>query len=500
MGRITRAGQLALHGRYPFRPDIQVYAGGFQGPLYPNPTTLILPDKDPIPFQIDKPTAYTMNKYTGLSEFNPGINYRNPGHLLGLLDTFSRMAYGLHIMEGMTIGEDNNSPLIPIELPDMIKTLDLGQGKTSRELETLSSIDIYPAFAELPGDYADLLPFIGGEHTPSVASIDFGLFGEWWTESYRLTVAKFRELLNTLLSTFISTRTFNITTNIDPSDFLEDLDPVNSIDFIAPPGGSRSINGNQFAGLTVNNDIIFSYSTVLASVGQALKMINGTDEAVFHGNATETGQLDYRSLTELNAVTNLVPIQGYLYRGIWRADDPPSTFVIHQMLVGWLNGNLNIVNLTGQTEQVRIHGNIKIEIGNGENISALDIGTVFMGKDMAIFMRVTNEFCWDRTWFNLPLRNKEFIDTSFDQDFGASDGAGGWRIPTELAIPPPSSIDLELTFDETMDIGLGCNNIIVQALGQWTVNVFLAFNPIITMNLNIEARGETFTKNLTISI
>ena len=83
---------LALQGYNPFQPDMGILCGGYQGPLYPQPTTLSYPGFDPYLYTDPIASTYTMDKgYTGLNIGDPGIDYKNPGHILGLLDTFSRM-------------------------------------------------------------------------------------------------------------------------------------------------------------------------------------------------------------------------------------------------------------------------------------------------------------------------------------------------------------------------------------------------------------------------
>src|SRR3990172_11908730 len=76
-----------LHGYNPFMPNAGIFAGGYQGPLYPSPTTLILPSQgfDPYQFANLMMSQYQMKStgdiYEGLGKGNPGNNYLNFGHL-----------------------------------------------------------------------------------------------------------------------------------------------------------------------------------------------------------------------------------------------------------------------------------------------------------------------------------------------------------------------------------------------------------------------------------
>jgi hypothetical protein len=110
-------------------------------------------DFDPYLYQKIPPDRYKMDSdYTGLGIGNPGINYRNPGHLLGLMDTFSRMSYGLNIIKQTRsfVPLENIGPIIDVQFPTSM--IDFSN-PPKLVYDPLLMSDIYPQFCEIPSNY-----------------------------------------------------------------------------------------------------------------------------------------------------------------------------------------------------------------------------------------------------------------------------------------------------------------------------------------------------------
>lgn len=195
---------LTLQGYNPYQPDCGIYCGGYQGIMYPNPTTLIAPSILFNPYEHTDPVAseYPMGPpYHGLGKGNPGISYINPGHILGLFDTYGRMNYGMSFLKAAHAGIDISSNPTPF-ISEM--SLPLLSGEIEREPLTIDSIptglpppqlklrliDIYPELTEEPGDWynhlsvdptdgsvdPDIRPWVpftvSSPYEPGVANID----------------------------------------------------------------------------------------------------------------------------------------------------------------------------------------------------------------------------------------------------------------------------------------------------------------------------------------
>ncbi len=140
---------LALHGYGPFQPEVGIFCGAYQGIMYPNPTTLSYPGFDPYLFLEPTPVEFNPNRtYTGLGIGNPGIDYKNPGHILGLLDTFGRMSYGIGVLQAIANGEDGSTligPSVDLSLP-LVLNSDFSDA-------SIGLGNIYPSITEAPSAY-----------------------------------------------------------------------------------------------------------------------------------------------------------------------------------------------------------------------------------------------------------------------------------------------------------------------------------------------------------
>jgi hypothetical protein len=469
---------LAASGYHPFTPDAGIYAGGYQGPLYPNPTTLIMPELgfNPIVFQNPVISEYTMKTtgdiYEGLGQANPGINYRNGGHILGLLDTFARMSYGLKIIgetrngtEGTEFGE-----AVPITIPVM-----LFNGSTF----AFNSSIIYPAFSEVPSAYINSF-VVGGilvldprtdepfsfisPYEPGVGPITAqqlrSIFLNMSVLSYFDMPKKFRDLISDLSEFAEDFSTFS-TVDLDPikpSEEIPRLYPINQLtdeDFIQ--GGAKfndtqivtpGFQSTQF----IDEGLSFNQCTVLEPL-QALGVLTGDNQ--YHDGPTNGSvtQNEYRSLTELNSVINLVPVQsnGFQYKQVSNLfKTSTSTFVSIVGLLQYLITDV-VINVSSQQETTATIDAI-VTVTNPV-VEGNEAGAVsnFQNKNFLAAISVNNKFTWDRNWIGIP--EEDFTDLFEDSEFTTETNLLGED--PEVGTTP----DAIFTYNKIISLGFGCNSI-----------------------------------------
>ncbi len=304
---------LALHGYGPFQPEIGIFCGAYQGIMYPNPTTLSYPGFDPYLYREATPTEFTPNKtFTGLDVGNPGIDYKNPGHILGLLDTFGRMSYGIGVLQAIADGEDGSTligPAVDLSLP-LVLNADYSDA-------SIGLGNIYPSITEVPSAYINhfsissagnvspnprggaVFPSLGVGISPVTNIIDDtvmnSLFFQRSIFSYLGMPQYFRSVIDSMVTSAElletkSTHTFSLD---DDEDFNNYIDTNFFDDLDTDPSFTIASTGS-----------IVSQCKVMGAT-QALRTL--TNSSVYH-NGTD-GQNEYRSLTELNSVVNLVPLQ-----------------------------------------------------------------------------------------------------------------------------------------------------------------------------------------------
>lgn len=507
---------LALQGYNPFQPDVGIFCGGYQGILYPNPTTLSYPDFDPY-LHVD-PTAspYTPGgHYNGLGVGNPGIDYKNPGHILGLLDTFARMSYGISVLQEIHTGGDgvgDINPVVNISIPL--------EGMTTQENSTIGIIDIYPSLTEIPTDWLDSFTVdgegrvspdprpmasfsVGSGHTPSTNIVSALVFSELFAgktvfsyigmpQYLRTIIEALSSGTNSLTNKFESEFTLNsphifnnyshqdkkVTgiTDTDIFDFFADIDDLEDHELV-----SEGFVINQCNSLTTKT---------------ALKVLTGSDN--YHDGTD--GMNEYRSLTELNSVINLVPLQtigatywldDHLFR---MAGDPlvPTVdnwsrrifFVSSYMISDFV---INVSNISSDT--VTINGTVTIKpiITNPEaykwrltgrqswwpDFIPSQVTTVIYGpgeftkKQANIEMSMTNDYTWDREWLGggRIIDNHSFSDSFEDINYveGVGFGPAG---NSKVGFFPINANNLIVPFSKTFTLGVGCHSIRIRIFGR----------------------------------
>jgi len=154
---------------HPFRPEANIFNGAYISPLSPCPSHVGEPEKgldlyetltqpnNPAEVAQDYRPNFLENPYLGLGPFTPSIYYTDPLHILGIMDTFMRMSYGL----GFMLAAKNFSPTI---VPAV-------QGAESNNLEftflsrsavnkpvaknIFTENNIYPRMSEFPDKFMD---------------------------------------------------------------------------------------------------------------------------------------------------------------------------------------------------------------------------------------------------------------------------------------------------------------------------------------------------------
>lgn len=329
IGKLTdnKLISLALQGYNPFQPDTGIFCGGYQGILYPNPTTLVAAGFDPYEFLDYMPTPYTPGgHYNGLDKGNPGIDYKNPGHILGLLDTFGRMSYGLRMLLDTHAGNNPSSfqPIININMP--LSSID-------GSFSPVGLSDIYPIFTEIPSDWFKAFTVgsrgvvtpqgrtgvefpVSPVYTPSTKTIELqnlaDLFSNKTLDSYLGLIQYFRNIIQQLASSVSSLSQkisvdFRLTNNgptlfdiwdrISLGNYLGFED--NAINTII----GETVEPRTFVNFAGESKAYFQYGT--ATSLEALNILTGSTS--YHNGPD--GLAEYRSLTELNSVINLVPVQ-----------------------------------------------------------------------------------------------------------------------------------------------------------------------------------------------
>ncbi len=447
---LTAAQELAVWGADPFRVDFGIYCGGHQGPLYPQPTTWISPnDIDPLDFRDEVPPKYTLNAYTGLGVGVPGIDWRNAGHLLGLIDTFARMSYGLGVINDMRNNTDTRALAVSMDLL-FRNALDYA----NRVIRNADSL--YPSLSEKPTDYLntfkdnqlvpalDTLPFgdIGNrdfmhkrivpspKYIPQASEIDFEIFRNLHTDSYFELVKQFRTVFDNFVI-FMNNNSF------------DDMIVVDVGAIAATDGGQRSpfvwwepfndpaFSGDGPDGFFIEGGKFFNQNHTFTK-SQALELINV--DGLEHDAATFPNgdlQSEHRTFTELNSVINLVPLRCYGARYSVRTDGsklrqggspalPISQYNIYNIIVCEISFNTNLtdpIEINGTMDFTFEGGDIfttiyapifpEPDIGNDENI----IGIISnLSRVARIDYKTTNNFGWNPKWYGLGSLNTSFSE------------------------------------------------------------------------------------------
>lgn len=494
---------LAMHGYNSYQIECGILCGGYQGPLYPNPTTLAYPGFNPYLYTDPKMSTYTPDvSYTGLDPGDPGIDYKNPGHLLGLMDTFGRMSYGIGQMLSVYNGTEDVVPAVSISVP--IIGLD--------ENNALDMDDIYPALAEIPTDWINSFtiaedgkvspdpryfvqwPSPGGGHTPSLtpltADILNGLFGNGKTIlSYYGMPQYFRQVIEALWTaaeplaekaelefTLDNPAAFNEYSYVPIFEDIEDLEH----------------EALRSQGLAVNQCKVLTPT-------EALKVLTGSDD--YHNGSEDMNE--YRSLTELNSVINLVPLQmiggtywleanGAYYEagggggGSWENDEYSGWMVtVCSYMIADLNINISDIPIDPNEPEpgvVTVEGEVTIDplITNpdamdwyvyhrprppGSYDPYVDSPSYtdtfhdeWIKRRIDMRMDMTNKYGWDKTW----LGGDETSDVAayndnVEETCLCTDADGG-----ELTIADTTPANV--SFSKTFTLGAGCSTIRMRIL------------------------------------
>ncbi len=480
---------LALQGYNPFQPDKGIFCGGYQGILYPNPTTLVAAGFDPYEFIDYMPTIYTPGgNHDGLGKGNPGIDYKNPGHILGLLDTFGRMSYGLRMLLDIHAGSNPISfdPIVNIDMP-----LSLANGS----IVTVGLSDIYPVFTEIPSDWFKTFNvdptgvITPATHTPSTNTIELqnltDLFNNKALSSYLDIIQYFRDIIQQLAtsSSTLNNKVSMDFTLVDPTSPWDDQDHDTFENYLGRPYDHPLTTIRETQSFEAKGTSYFQSNT--AQPLEALNILTGS--TLYHDGPNNMG--DYRSITELNSVINTVPLQmvggTYFKEFINEYDDLEKGRIISvasYMLVDFV---VNISNASLELQTITLEGNAisknLIEDPTNYWFESTTVDVAFdaeeeedivrfigpfivnarevVAKQIKISTSITNEFSWDKSWLDTSdLKTEETFEDS------SSEISQILNSPFTLEINPIVPIVADQTplgvdFNKTFVLSPGCNSI-----------------------------------------
>ncbi len=582
---------MALDGLHPFMPDIGVLCGGYQGPLYPNPMSLISPDTgfNPLIFRNFIMSNYTMKTasdfYLGLGVGNPGIDYRNPGHILGILDTYGRMSYGLGVIAASRSAQTGSTITPPVTVAFTLKSFK-EDGLISKFL-LLS--DIYPSLSEIPSDYVNTYIGEDGEFTNTPFTNNFFVFNTdnshvpqtslifsdnmipifdkvHAVATYVDLPFEIRDLFNTMAEyasdNLGSQKEVEIVNGFSPPEVLLNesftIQPLPKLPLELPEGTPGSTRIGMLANEVHRSpEIDFDSFSVPATYmndnkiltrEEALQVFNG--RTTFHNNS-ET-QHEYRTMTELNAVVNLVPIQmnAFKHSTFATAAIGSGTNFLHS---SWaiVDICLNIVNINHSDEDVlgndiTIAGTATLDgsdyllnippllrsincTSTSSPISKYVSGTIYalgwISREFKFQTSLTNKFTWDRDWLGLTTTNELSTVQEKSKLIARS---GGARVKDPVTIQcqdifgfnftrtqqdqgdPPVGFEFSTSFNfsESLTLQPGNNNVrarlvvqnVMKVAGRSTVNHLVDSADDISITINISSsRFPTISKSFDFS-
>jgi len=503
-----------VNGYTPFTPDAGIFCGGYQGPLYPNPSTFFLPGLifNTLPFQGMVASPYTMKNTgdvydSGFGVGNPGINYLNPGHLLGIMDTFFRMSYGLGVIESARDASESFTadPSIDMTFP-FLKFTD-GTFDGGRNQVTISRLNLYPTYSEIPSNYLSAFvddgtlalnprtdePFVfdGTKHQPSVSAIDLELlFRNVSTDSYYGLPEIFQGYFSNLYTSAqeLETKVDIELTSDGPwgidGTLISDLpNPIEDPDDF--PTGDNDTVFAEDAGLF--GEYGYSNQCKALSVADSLKLMTGL--SVFH--KPNDIQYEYRSLTELNSVVNVLPVQINGLKYYYTLDTAAFPRQSWTLAGGIVYTSYIICDVCFNTFQL---DNIEISV-DGDISTIDDITSTLNHRNVArqvkLITSVTNKFGWDRKWYGVEDNIQQ--DVQSQENFYISQTLNN-GVPPDALVPFPlltTSTDFDLT--KTIEIGNGLHAVRARIIVKSKVLIDVGqpfFNGYEQLNLNLNITGE----------
>ncbi len=585
---------MALDGMHPFMPDIGVLCGGYQGPLYPNPMSLISPETgfNPLVFINTIMSNYTMKTasdfYLGLGVGNPGIDYRNPGHILGILDTYGRMAYGLGVIAASRAGQTSSTITPPVNVVFTLKSFE-EDGLISKSLLLL---DIYPALSEIPSAYVNTYigedggftntPFIinnfftfnsDNSHVPQTSLIFADNMVPIFDKVHSVATYvdlpfEIRDLFDTMAKyasdNLGDAREVEIVNGFSPPEVLLNesftVQPLPELPLELPEGTPGSIRIGMLANevhRSVEEDFesfavpaTYMNDNKVLTREEALQVFNS--RTTFHNNS-ET-QHEYRTMTELNAVVNLVPIQMNAFKH--------NTFATAALSSGnsFLDSSwaivdicLNIVNINHPDEDalgddITIAGTATLDgsdylLSNpailrninctttASPVSKYISGTLYalgwVSREFKFQTSLTNKFTWDRDWLGLTTTNElstvqkksklitrpggaRVKDPVTIQCQGEDEGAPPFTKTQQDQGDPPVGFEFSTSFNfsESLTLQPGNNNVrarlvvqnVMKVAGREVISSLIDSSDDISITINISSsRFPTISKNFDFS-
>jgi len=488
---------LAVRTYHPFSPDAGILCGGYQGPLYPQPTSFYLPDAgtqgiEVVQYQKADADSYQMKTtgdfYEGLGEGNPSINYRNPGHIVGLMDTMARMAYGLAIIksshDAVYDSEEDMEPAANIELALTI----LHDPEGAYGDGSISPEDLYPDWCEEPYRYIEGMiddegilqynPYLGqpfeydedDRYEPAADEVvDCAPFENALTwESYLEMHSPFREMFVELVEfceenfqeeamhwleqdglckegTMFTEVPHPLITNSDDDD-----------DWPEPDGTQEGTvaSGEAYVDMPGYgwDEPLYKQLCIPLESGKALELITKSDEA-HNGPGV---QHEYRTFHEMNGVINILPVQMY---GISYSRMQEYTLISDAIEIGtheWHGGWIicDIILNTNLKTNFALTGTATFNY----EVDPSGIDTFTICRSARVITSVTNKYIWNRSWHGFPENDE--VDIPVDESVwnstdlwtyhsGFDPGEGG--IEPFNTHKPPHETDTEFDLSASVD-------------------------------------------------
>jgi len=370
--------------------------------------------------------------------------------------------------------------------------------------------DIYPSLSEIPTDwtssfriYSDgsMRPEIPTDaHTPTLNTVDIENFNRLFVDKLILSYYGMPQYLRSVISV--------LATAASPLAEKNELEfELNDPDIYNQYGGMPS-DASDFPSIDQLDNCVwdqggkFSHKCEVLSPSRSLELLTG--DTSYHDGYN--GMNEYRSLTELNSVINLVPLRttGTTYwfdcqwpreeytaaagrtivvddwsgRGFKAAsklcsdlainisdiprdlDDPDPTSVT-------VAGEVKIKNLIQDVSIYNWHltqryGSVPISEDDWrEDITPDEITfgpEEWMYKKAEVSLGISNKYSWDRSWLDgsLSSSSEDFSETFSDMTLGGiaggPDGDGGLT-------PIPGDHEVLVPFSKTFVLAPGCNTV-----------------------------------------
>lgn len=347
--------QFVMSGWTPLAIEKGVYCLGCPGPSYPQPSTLVAPGFQPYNYRSWTADATTLGFGT-LGMGNPSILWNSPGHLIGLIDTYNRAAFGISILAAM-----QNAPEVvsPVDANISVAIGDCSVGATElyvngdRPDDYLFKIDPEKDAYWHQTSYVDPKVLMGGATT-------FGYVGI--ADDFRDSMAALSSAASSLSGLKVFYRLSPASTYLPDEEWMDVYwyEPVTTFDGQCP--GPLGPIGWYDDWITLEGE--YYTRAFPATADQAMTIAYGAPG--FHENSPL--QYEYRTLTELNGAANVCPVVAYGYRGWCRREET----WLGVAAMGWtiVEATFEVCSPSGGMTSINVFGRLTNRTSRGTRYSA----------------------------------------------------------------------------------------------------------------------------------